>query len=207
MSGVTFPQALAPGNWGYQAGNLSVANAQQTFTDLDVADKVSIGARGAVGGISTSSAVMSVARRSAERVAEGEAAFSAGGIIGRSVGASLGRSLLVGSVISAGTNFYHAITGRITATRAAGNITADLATTATGAVAATAAAGLVAGAMGAAPGILLAGATFLAGTAAYVGVDALMRVSGLHGGISNATTGLVERIVEYFRRKIGPGGV
>lgn len=193
--------------WGNVPGSTAASDALTQLSHLDQVDRISIGSRGLVSGIAASRGILSAVKLSGERVAAGAAPMSSMGMIGRSLGATVGRSMMIGGVVSTAANFFHAVIGKISPARAAGNVTADLATTAGGAVAATAAAGLVAGAIGAAPGALLAGATFLAGTAAFVGVEALLRVTGVHQGISDGATGLVNRIIDHFRRRVGPGGV
>lgn len=131
---------------------------------------------------------------------------TAGGLFKGSLGVTIKRSALIGGLISGVTNLYHAITGTITATRAGGNVVADTASAVVGGVAASAASGLVAAAIGA-PGLLLTGASFLVGTAAFVGVDFLLKKTGVHGLISDAATGLIENVIDMFATKIGPGGV
>ncbi|MBC7543250.1 MAG: hypothetical protein H7338_11020 [Candidatus Sericytochromatia bacterium] len=145
-------------------------------------------------------------RTAANEIEGSITAPKAGGLFKGSLGNTIKRSALVGGLISVGVNFYHAVTGKITATQAGGNVVADTVGSVVGGVAAAGAAALV-GSLIAAPGILMTAATFLAGTVAFVGVDALMRVSGAHKGIAEASTGLIESIVDYFKTKIGPGGV
>jgi hypothetical protein len=130
----------------------------------------------------------------------------AGGLFKGSLGLTIKRSALIGGLISGVSNLYQAITGKITATRAGGNVVADTAGAVVGSVAASAAAGLVAAAIGT-PGILMTGATFLVGTAAFVGVDFLLKKTGVHGMISDGATGLIETVIDMFKRKVGPGGV
>ena len=208
---VTFPQVTVPTNWGFQSSNFTATSVQTQYTTMDISDKLAIGGRGLVSGVGISMAI----RKTLEKVAakatlngtEVAAEMPSGmGIAGRSIAGGLRRSLLIGGVVSAATNLYQAITGKVTAVQAGGNMVADTATSVVGTVAATCAAGLVAGAIGA-PGILMTGATFLVGTAVFVGIDALMHVSGVHKGIADMSAGVIQQIVDFFRKKIGPGGV
>jgi hypothetical protein len=52
----------------------------------------------------------------------------------------------------------------------------------------------------------MTGATLLVGAAAFIGVDFLLKKTGVHGIISDGATGLIETIVEKFKTHIGPGG-
>jgi hypothetical protein len=145
-------------------------------------------------------------RAAAAEVEGSIAAPKAGGLFKGSLGLTIKRSALIGGLISGVTNVYKAITGQITATRAGGNVVADTAGAVVGGVAAAAASGLVAAAIGV-PGALMTGATFLVGAAAFIGVDFLLKKTGVHGIISDGATGLIENIVDKFKTHIGPGGV
>jgi hypothetical protein len=197
-----------------QAAMMRAAAHQAEGAALSLGTGVQTAAKGLVAkGVATTTeqvaahGMKATSLRTAASEIEGSIAKpTAGGLFKGSLGLTIKRSALIGGLISGVSNLYSAITGKITATRAGGNVIADTAGAVVGGVAASAASGLVAAAIGA-PGILMTGATFLVGTAAFVGVDFLLKKTGVHGKISDAATGLIEHIIDIFKTKIGPGGV
>jgi hypothetical protein len=75
-------------------------------------------------------------RTAASQIEGSIQAPKAGGLMRGSLGTTIKRSALVGGLISGVSNLYQAITGKITATRAGGNVVADTAGAVAGGVAA-----------------------------------------------------------------------
>lgn len=129
------------------------------------------------------------------------------GKISSSLVKSGGISAIVSGVVSGVRNIYDYTKGDITGTKAGGNIVADVVGGFGGGIVACGSASLATKVLGITSTGLGAGIVgVIAGTVGFAAVDYLYRCSGVRNFVSEAATGVFEKIKDLFKHAGNPGG-